>query len=135
MRFKKYIRHDPGAPIDIAPINLIDVLFVLLLFFMVTFNPQQSSAIKIDLPDAKTSDGQTIKKAEIAVSDDGQYYFNNDPVTLADVKERLEADAGSFEAVYIRADKSTSFGAVVTVWDLCKRSGISQINVAVRRGA
>lgn len=133
MRFKKSIKHDLGAPIDISPINLIDILFVLLLFFMLTFNPQQNSTIKIDLPEAKAVAGQTVKKAEIAVTDNGMYFFNNEPVSLSEIKARLEAEADSVETVSIRADKATSFGAVVTVWDLCKRSGIEQINVAVRR--
>jgi biopolymer transport protein ExbD len=135
MRFKKYIRHDPGAPIDIAPINLIDILFVLLLFFMLTFNPQQSSAIKIDLPEAKEVSGQTVKKVEIAVTQDGTYFFNGEPATLGDIKDRLSVDMDGLDSVFIKADKATSFGAVVTVWDLCKRSGITQINVAVRRAA
>ena len=133
MRFKKNIRHDPGAPIDISPINLIDILFVLLLFFMLTFNPQSGASIKIDLPDAKSTPGQTSKKVDISITNDGQYYFNNEPISLKDLKDRLEAEASSLEAVYIRADKASSFGVVVAAWDLCKRSGISQINVAVRR--
>ena len=133
MQFKKYIKHEAAAQLDIAP--MIDLVFTLLVFFMLISQFVAPTSITIDLPTAKSTAAQTVRKAEISLTADGDMYVNGEQMTLAEIAARFSDADASPESIYIRSDKATSFGAVVAVWDLCKRSGIAQIDIAVRRGA
>ena len=76
-----------AAPLDIAP--LVDVIFLLLLFFMLTSRMVSEPAIMIDLPDSSTAQVQTPSEVVISISDQGEIFLGEDPVELDSLTDTL----------------------------------------------
>lgn len=135
MRFKRNGREEDYS---IQLIPLIDVIFFLLAFFMIsTTFVDINRNLDIDLPEAKA--GSASEKPmvfEIEIGQDGNIRLNGEDVTLAALetllKQRTPGMAAGKRSAVIRADKKANHGEVVKVMDVCKRSGVTQIGVAVR---
>jgi biopolymer transport protein ExbD len=125
-------REDP----DLNLISLIDVLLVLLIFFMVSTTFQQEGRVKIHLPQA--SDIPQPKGAEeplvITVTADGNYRINERTLinSTPDVlREALLKQAGTERGpITIRADARATHQAVVTAMDVAGRLGFVELNIA-----
>ena len=118
--------------IDIAP--LIDVVFQLLIFFMLTASFIFQPGIKINLPKAVTSEVLHEQNVVVTVTSENLIYLDNKALTSAELSKRLSKDiVGSKRPVLIKADRRASLGRVVEVWDICRASGISQVNIATNQ--
>lgn len=113
--------------IDIAP--LIDVVFQLLIFFMLTSSFVYQPGIKIHLPKAITSEVLQEESLDLAISAENVVYFNNAVVTPKELAARLRRVKPD-QAVLIKADRKASLGRVVEIWDLCREAGITHVNIA-----
>ena len=86
-------------PLDINVTPLIDIVFLLLIFFMVTTTFERHSRLKIDLPEAsEDAQNQRAESIEIAITADGRMYVNNNEIVrtdLATVRSAIERIAGS----------------------------------------
>ena len=132
MKFSKHMKLDQGlAQIDIAP--LIDVIFILLAFFMLTSQFIEQPAVKIDLPESTKVEGTTIATMEIIIDEQGIIYYHNRPITTRDLFSEVEKQRDTIEIVYIQADKNAFYGRVMEVWDILKVNGINQISMGARR--
>lgn len=128
MRFRKYLKHESGLKqCDIAP--LIDVVFILLTFFMLTAQFVVQPGVKIDLPEVSSSKGVTVKRVVVMVSAEDIIYLNNNVITSADLEKFLEREKDNVETVFIKADLNSGFGRVMTIWDICKRVGLTHVNI------
>ena len=128
-RFFRYRQAQPlSAQFDITP--LIDCMFNLLLFFMLTSNFILMPGIRINLPKALTSEAIPEKGMVVTVTQDNLIYLNERAVTLADLAKRLEQAAAQDQPLLIRADRQAEIGKVVEVWDLCRDIGIKRVNIA-----
>ena len=129
MKFKRNKRIE--APPDITP--MIDVVFLLLIFFMLSTTFIVQPGITIDLP---KSSAEEIKKQkeeiEVSISREGDFYLGGDKVSLEVLKERfINAAETSIESVVIiNADEKASHGDVVAIMDIAKESGITKLAVA-----
>lgn len=132
MRFKRHVEFERGQ-LDIAP--LIDVVFLLLIFFMLTSSFIFQPGIKINLPKALTSEVIQEKNLIIVIGSDGLVYLNNRPVTLKQLKSYLEKAAKQKRPLLIKADRQASLGKVVQIWDICRDAGLTQINIATNQSA
>jgi biopolymer transport protein ExbD len=117
--------------IDIAP--LIDMVFQLLIFFMLTSSFIMQPGIKVHLPEAVTSEVVKYENLEIVVSGENVLYINGKVVTTRELKVMLKQLAKRSQGILIKADKRSSLGRVVEVWDLCRDLGIAQINIATNQ--
>lgn len=132
MHFKRHMELESGLKqIDIAP--LIDMVFQLLIFFMLTSSFVMQPGIKINLPKAVTSEIVKIEKIEIAVSAENVTYFNNKVVSTPELKNLLKLAAKKQQPILIKADKRAFLGRVVEIWDICRDLGITQINIATNQ--
>ena len=131
MRFRRHLEIEKGQKeINITP--LVDMVFLLLVFFMLTSSFIVMPGIKINLPKAVTSEVIKEKNIIITVNSDNAIYLNEKPTTfteLTDYLKDLVADDKS-RPLLIKADKNTQLGAVVKVWDICRNVGVTQINIA-----
>lgn len=127
MRFKKHLIAEKGK-LDIVP--LIDVVFLLLIFFMLTSSFVSHPGIKIDLPKAVTSEAILDKNIVITITGDNVIYLNQQVVQLTELSEKLILAANEGKSLLIRADREISLGKVVEIWDLCRDAGIVKINIA-----
>ncbi|MBL6724536.1 MAG: biopolymer transporter ExbD [Rubripirellula sp.] len=114
---------------------LIDVVFLLLIFFLVTSEfENEERRLDIVLPSATTAVPMISKPREIVIDIDreGTVFLSGQPTSLGELQKLLKVAAASNptnQSVVIRADRSTAFQPVVNVMDLCNRSGISDYSV------
>ena len=129
MRFKRHMELEHGLKqIDIAP--LIDMVFQLIIFFMLTSSFVVQHGIKINLPKAVTSDAVKYENIEIIVSGENVIYLNGKVITMNELKALFNQVRNRKQTILIKADKRASLGRVVEIWDMARDLGISQINIA-----
>jgi biopolymer transport protein ExbD len=114
--------------IDIAP--LIDMVFQLLIFFMLTSNFVMQPGIKVNLPKAVTSELIKEEALEVSVSAENIVYLNGRVSTIGELKTAIRAVAKKNPSILIKADRRASLGRVVEIWDICREAGVSKINIA-----
>ncbi|HOZ46184.1 MAG TPA: biopolymer transporter ExbD [Candidatus Hydrogenedentes bacterium] len=109
--------------INITP--LIDVMFLLLIFFMVSSTFREHTAIDIALPTAQTASSHPQAPLEIVVRKSGDLYFGTEPVDEQALKRALtEVLQGDADAVLVlRADREADFGRVVRAIDIAREVG------------
>ncbi|MBL7068703.1 MAG: biopolymer transporter ExbD [Candidatus Omnitrophica bacterium] len=127
MRFRRHIELEKGR-LDIAP--LIDVVFLLLIFFMLTSSFITQQGIKVNLPG--TVSGKSLPREDllILITDKNQVLVNDIKVTLERLKFKIGAAAKNKTHIMIKSDKEASLGKVVEIWDLCRDAGVTNINIA-----
>jgi biopolymer transport protein ExbD len=121
---------------EINLISLIDVLLVLLIFFMVSTTFQQEGRVKVQLPQASQIPlpRGTHESLVITITAEGGYrvneraLINSNPETL---RSALVKEAGTERGpLTIRADARTTHQAVVTAMDVAGKLGFAQLNIA-----
>ena len=129
MRFRGKMELEHGLKqIDIAP--LIDIVFQLLIFFMLTSSFIMQPGIKINLPKAATSEVVKFENIEIVVTSESVIYLNANVVTMKELKSLFKQAAKRNQTILIKADRRASLGRVVEIWDAARELGITQINIA-----
>ena len=132
MRFKRHMELEHGLnQIDITP--LIDMVFQLLIFFMLTSSFVIQPGIKVNLPKAVTSEVVKYENIELVISAENVTYFNGSVITNTELKNLLAQVSKRKQAILIKADKRASLGRVVEIWDTCRDLGIAQINIATNQ--
>ena len=133
MRFKRIVRRSSivKGQLDIAP--LIDVVFLLLIFFMLTSNFILQPGIKVQLPRAITSEVIDSQNLVVSVTAQDLIYLNREPVQIGPLREQLKKAAADGASVMIQADIGTSLGRIVEIWDLCRELGIDRVNIATNQ--
>ncbi|MEW6100668.1 MAG: biopolymer transporter ExbD [Candidatus Omnitrophota bacterium] len=132
MHFKGRMELEHGLKqIDIAP--LIDIVFQLIIFFMLTSSFIMQPGIKVNLPRAVTSDAIKLENIEILVTGENVTYLNSKVVTLQELKAYLKEAGKRNQSVLIKADKRASLGRVVEIWDMARDLGLSQVNIATNQ--
>ncbi len=125
-----------GDRLEVNLTPLIDVVFLLLIFFMVTTTFNQQAELRVDLPEAST-EAKTIETVtiEITIDPKGTYFVNggslanNKAETLKRSLQKI-IDNDKEKSVVIRADATTPHQAVVTAMDIVSRLGISRLSIA-----
>jgi biopolymer transport protein ExbD len=133
VRFSVPRRADPV--IDVTP--MIDVVFQLLLFFMVTTTFISSPGIQVDLPRSSSEVVISDKKdINIWMTNEGAVYADDTPVTTAELLElfarRARTDPNTM--VVIKADQGVSHGRVVGIMDIARNQGLSKLAIATEVG-
>lgn len=132
MRFQRYSKLEHGLKqIDIAP--LIDVIFLLLIFFMLSSSFTFQSGINVKLPKAVTSDIIKEENVIITITSENVIYLNDKVVTLKELSAALTKLKGTERPFLIKSDRRASVGRIVDVWDLCRNLGIEKINIATNQ--
>ncbi|MDD5730332.1 MAG: biopolymer transporter ExbD [Candidatus Omnitrophica bacterium] len=132
MKFKRHMELEHGLKqIDIAP--LIDMVFLLLIFFMLTSTFVTQTVIKVGLPKALTSDAVKYANMEITVSKENALYLNGREVTAQELRSSLKPIVKRDLPILIKSDEKASLGKVVEIWDLCRDLGITRINIATNK--
>jgi biopolymer transport protein ExbD len=118
--------------IDIAP--LIDMVFQLLIFFMLTSSFVMQPGIKVNLPKAVTSEAIKYENIEIVVSAENVAYLNGKVITSGELKTLLkQVSKRKNQTILIKADRHASLGRVVEIWDMARDLGITEINIATNQ--
>ena len=127
LKFKRHLKLDEDR-LDVTP--LIDVVFLLLIFFMLTSTFVLQPGIKVKLPKAITSEALKEENLVIVITAGGKIYLDNEIISSDELSAKLGEAAQDERAVLIKADQKISLGRVVEVWDLCRDVGITQVSIA-----
>lgn len=119
-----------GPEINMSP--LVDVVFLLLIFFMVTTVFPDKEGIIIEKPESEHAVSLTDKNIVVKIDLSGKVYIHDKPVTIKDLKRLLKhkIDVNHDLAVIIQADKQTKTEALIKVIDAAKTSGVKQLGLA-----
>jgi biopolymer transport protein ExbD len=132
MHFKRHIKLEQGLKtLDIAP--LVDVVFLLLIFFMLTSNFVFQPGMMVNLPKAVTSEAIKREDITLIISSENFIYFKGEIILLQELKKLIHQAGLSSQAVLIKADKQASLGKVVEIWDICRQAGVRQVNIATNK--
>jgi len=114
--------------------SLIDVLFLLLIFFMISTTFLSTPAIKLELPKAQNADAVRQEPVVVYVDADGTTFLNDEPMDVgllpAALKEKLETLDD--KAVILKADSRVSHGSVVEIMDIVKGAGVRRLTVSTQ---
>jgi len=112
--------------------SLIDVVLLLLIFFMVSTNFIEQPGMKLDLPDSETASSSVGNELEVIIQPDGDIFFNGNAITIDDLRAQFEKLTGesSDRSLLLKADKSVTHGTVMEVMDIARINGIQKIIIA-----
>lgn len=114
------------SEINVTP--FVDVMLVLLVIFMVTA-PLLQQGIDVNLPKAKGRDLPSEERITLVIKKEGKIYMNDNPVSLTEMRNKLEAISKLNPNVYLKADRGVSYGFVVGVIGEIKDSGIERLGI------
>lgn len=128
MRFKIRKRSEPY--LNVAP--LVDVVLLLLVFFMLTTTFVWQPGIELNLPRADSAMTRVKQESVIILTKDGRIFFNEGLVAEKDLEQKMRGHfkSRSDSFLILKADKDVSHGKVVEVMDLAKKSGAARIAIA-----
>lgn len=114
--------------------SLIDVMFILLLFFMVSTSFLATPAIKLELPKAKHAEVVRQRPVVVHIDVAGAIYLNDEPVGISLLEAALSGKLADAEdkSVVLKADSRVSHGTVVEVMDVIKGAGATRLVVSTQ---
>ena len=117
---------DVLSEINVTP--FVDVMLVLLIIFMVTA-PLLQQGIDINLPKAKGKDLPPEERITLTIKKGDVIFMNDNPVSLSDMRKKLEAISKLNPNVFLKADKDVPYGFVVEVMSEIKEAGIEKLGM------
>jgi biopolymer transport protein ExbD len=120
--------------INITP--MVDVMLVLLVIMMVSAQYIVSQSLKVELPKSASSDDSVSMTAVVTITQDGAFYFNQEPVAGdSDLVRRMQEVKRADKDVnlVVTADAEARHGKIVHVIDLAKQNDISKFAINVQR--
>jgi biopolymer transport protein ExbD len=130
MRFNRHLQIIKGE-INLTP--MVDVVFQLIIFFMLSSSFIMQPGIKIKLPKAETTDIIRQKEIFVNITEEGRIYFKGRPVDLLEFEKMLKEEIKNTKEniiLIVKADKDTKHGIVVSVMDKARSCGVERIAVA-----
>jgi len=113
---------------------LVDVVFLLVIFFAVSTTFLETSGMKLELPESSSATDREVKDIVVFLGSDGSVVFEEATVTLDELGSRLRAvlEDDDRKMVMLRADTGTPHGQVVEVIDVLKGAGAEGLQIATR---
>jgi biopolymer transport protein ExbD len=135
----KFTRHQP-SPIALQLAPMIDILLLLLCFFIASWQYSQSETeLKVSVPTAQEGSDPKRQRGEIIINvlPDGSIRVENVEVNLEKLRSKLAPIAIQFknQPIRIRGDGAVPYQRIVEVVDTCQKAGIWNISFATRRPA
>ena len=127
-----YRQNDDESAIDITP--MLDIVFIMLIFFVVTTSFVKESGIDVNRPSASTAERKETGSILVAISMDNNVWIDKrrvDPDAIRPNIERLHAENPE-GAVVIQADKASTSGLLVKVMDQIRLAGVTNISIAAQ---
>ena len=128
--FADQLQQEEESGIDLTP--MLDVVFIMLIFFIVTASFIKEAGIEVNRPDAQTANKQDRANILIAISDKGEIWIDRRRVDIRNVRaniERLHAENPQ-GSVVIQADEKSTNDKLVAVMDAARQAGVYNVSIA-----
>ena len=136
MRLQHHTKEEPTVDLT----SLIDVVFLLLLFFMVSTTFDRQALLKVDLPEASLVEDRVEmpESLELVIDSEGRMYLNDQRLIDSEartIRAAMKQQAGDKRNIplILRADRQTPHHHVVTVMDVAAQLGFSNLSIATDR--
>jgi len=129
---RRHINNPMKRPVNINLTPMIDMVFILLIFFIVTTSFVKETGVEINRPTAKTAERHEKGNILVAITKNGEIWIDRRRVDAQSVRasiERLRAQ-NSEGAVIIQADEASQTGLLVKIIDQIRLAGIANISIA-----
>ena len=133
MAARRHRQDKEESELDMTP--MLDVVFIMLIFFIVTTSFVKESGINVNTPDAQTAQRQESANIFIAINSDGEVWIDRKPVDIRALRAtvaRLHAENPQ-GTVVIQSDEKAHTGVLVQVMDQVRLAGIEKIAVAAKK--
>ena len=132
MSRRRRAREAEESEVNLTP--MLDVVFIMLIFFIVTASFVKEAGIDVNRPDAATAEKKTKGNILVAITENGQIWIDKrqvDPRALRANIERLHAENPQ-GSVIIQADKNSKNGLLVLVMDSARLAGVFNVSIAAQ---
>jgi len=129
------LRERPRRRVAIDIVPLVDVLVVLIFFFLVTMQFRNLNILDLTLPQVETAGkSEVVERVDIAIDEEGLIFLNGEEVALADLSTRLGliAQASPNVPVILAADQESYLREVTAIMDACRRAGLLDLRLQSR---
>lgn len=132
MKFRTDSLDGTRASIDMAP--LVDVIFLLVIFFAVSTTFLETSGLPLDLPESGAAARRQVRELSVYLDLEGKLSFEGETVTLGQLADRLPdaLERSTEKVVVLRADRGVAHGEVVALMDVVRRAGAEGLTIATR---
>ncbi len=120
---------------DVNVTPLLDIVFIMLIFFIVTSTFVREPGIEVDRPEAVTASDRKFAKIIVAISADDEIWINKEEVELAEVRIRVEEliRQNPRSTAVVQADRGSKSRYLVEVVNQIRATGISDVAVSTER--
>ncbi len=129
------VKRKARYPIQMPMTSLIDIVFLLLIYFLLTTNFMVDDGIKIKLPQANAAAPQTEEVITVFVDTQGRAFLEDKEVSPGQLFDRLREKIGSRpdELVVVRADRTVILNKAVRIMDIAKAAGAGRLCLATEK--
>jgi biopolymer transport protein ExbD len=130
---RRHRTKDEGAEINITP--MLDIVFIMLIFFIVTTSFVKESGIDVNRPSAQTAERKERGNIIVAINANGEIWMDKRKIELRSVRanvERMHAENPE-GAVVVLADKAAKTGDLVEVMDQVRLAGVQNVSIATKQ--
>ena len=126
-------RRESGSAINMTP--LIDMVFILLIFFIVTTSFVKESGVDVQRPEANTAERKENVSVVVGIDPTGSIWLDGKTIDIRSIRPWMERFlAGTPEGVVVvAADKKAESGTLIKVLDACREAGVKNVSVAARK--
>ncbi len=132
MRTRFSRNNSDALTVDLTP--MIDMVFILLIFFLVTASFNKMNAIDIQRPDGATNDIQGAVSLVVSIDAESGVWIEGEPVDIRKLRSRVKTlSGGEHTSVMLNADRSVDTGRLIEVLDQVRLAGVDNVAVATAR--
>jgi len=131
MQLSKY--HKKKISLNIT--SLMDIMFILIIFFTVTSTFLEQPGIELKLPEAESSETHVAEQVVVYVDVKGEIYINKNLITMEALPQTVSdlLSAQTEKMVVLRADEKVTHGTVIRIMDLLRKKGIYKIIISTTK--
>ena len=122
--------------LDLSP--MMDIVFLLLIFFLVTSTFLPDSGMELELPESTTATASEIAPTMISVAEDGAVRLDGEGISVEELQQRVAAlPESDRQRITVRADSRVDYGVIVRIIDALRNAGVSGLSLpmdAVQEG-
>ena len=116
--------------------SLVDVLFLLLIFFIVSSTFMEQPGMKLDLPESEEKNGVNLNEQEyiVYISREGDIFLNEEQVELENLGERLRQVVPQMKdrGLILKGDEKIEYGLAVRIMDIARQNGVEKLIIATQ---
>ncbi|WP_445157202.1 ExbD/TolR family protein [Halomonas sp. E14] len=130
---RRRVGADDGEPSEVNLTPMLDVVFIMLIFFIVTTSFIKESGVEIERPESSAATPRPDAQVMVAITPEGAVWVDGRAVDLHRVGNEVAGLVSEEGSVVIQADRDSTTGLLIEVMDRIREAGVEQVAVAASR--